>query len=220
MHQDAPRAGDADDLADRLDRPHLVVGMHDAHQDGSFRDGVFESLHVDDPLRIDGHIGDIESFGGQVLADLRHGGMFEGRGNDVISPAAMRPCSTLDGMVVRFRPAAREEDLGGSASEQSRHLSAGLLDALAGLNTVFVAARGVAEMLPDVGEHGRGNLGADGRSGVVIQVDGFHRNHGFRVQVHRMNCRAGSFLQLFTQTTLRHLDTSLTAAPRPCLCGL
>ena len=96
VHQDAPLAGQAGDLADRLDRPHLVVGMHDAHQDGSFRDGFFESLQVDDPVRIDGHIGDVVPVsGGQVLADLRDGGMFEGRGDDVVSPCCDAPVQHL-----------------------------------------------------------------------------------------------------------------------------
>ena len=124
VHQDAPLAGHSGDLADRLDRPHLVVGVHDAHQDGPFRDGFFESLHVDDPVRIDGHTGDLVPVSGQELADLRDGGMFEGRGDDVITLPAMHPCSAFDGMVVRFRPAAREEDLGGAAVEQLRHLPA------------------------------------------------------------------------------------------------
>jgi len=100
--------------------------------------------------------------------------MFDGGGHNVIPPVAVRAGRALEGMVVGLRPPAREENLSGAAVQEPRRLRAGRFDDPAGLDTVRVRARRVAEDLAHAEKHDIGDLRVDGRRGIVVEVDGLH----------------------------------------------
>jgi hypothetical protein len=52
---------------DRLDHPDLVVGGHDAHQDGALRDRAGDIIRIDKTIAIDWNIGCFESELLQIL---------------------------------------------------------------------------------------------------------------------------------------------------------
>ena len=63
---------------------------------------------------------------------------------------------------------------GSAASEKLRHRFAGMLDRGAGLLSMMVDGRRVAEVLGEVRAHGLEDFGKHRRGGVIVEVDAAH----------------------------------------------
>ena len=83
VEQHALFPADRADLADRQDRPDLVVGVHQAHQAGVRPDGVCHLLRRDRPNRADRQELDLKAVAPQLVQRVEHGVVLKGRGDDV-----------------------------------------------------------------------------------------------------------------------------------------
>ena len=79
------RLDDARDLGDRLDRADLVVGVHDADEDGAIVERVAERVEVDEAFAVDGQVGDAEALLLERGALVQDGVVLDGGGDDVIA---------------------------------------------------------------------------------------------------------------------------------------
>jgi len=104
-------ARDGADLFDRLDRADLVVGVHDADQDGARGDGAANGLGIDAARRVDGQICHARAEPLKKPAWGENGGVLDLGRDDVLALVAEREECALDRKVVGFAAAAREHDL-------------------------------------------------------------------------------------------------------------
>jgi hypothetical protein len=95
-------------------------------------------------------------------------------GRDEVLSCAFCHGDPVDHHVVRFGRSAREDDLRGFASQEERQPLPRLFDARPDRNTEAVAARGVAELLLEIGQHLVEHHWIDGRAGVIVEIDAVH----------------------------------------------
>ena len=120
-------ARDAAYLLDRLYGAHLIVGVHDAHENGARRDGATNVVRVDAPGAIDGHDSHAVAEFAQEAAGCEDSRVLDGAGDDVIAPGPQRPGYALEGEVVGLAAPTREDDFVALTAEQCRHLAARLV---------------------------------------------------------------------------------------------
>jgi hypothetical protein len=132
VEEDASLARDLADLADGLDRAHLVVRVHHGDEQGLGRDGPADVLGGDAPESVHGDARHPRSKAFEEPARLDDGRVLDRRGDEVVPAVAEREEDAFEGVVVRLAPAAGEDDLRGIAVEEARHLAAGALDGLLG----------------------------------------------------------------------------------------
>jgi len=174
MEHGAVGVGDGRQFGDGLDGADLVVGVHDADQEGLFPESGLEVAGGDHAIPVNRQNREFKAQGLEMRGHLDDGGMLN-RGNDeMISLVAMGQAIALEGEVVGLGAAAGEEDLVGVATEQGGDLGARLLDGAPALLAVPVGAGGVAEGGDNERQHGGGDLGVDGCGGVVIEIDRQH----------------------------------------------
>ena len=126
------------DLADRLKRADLVVGVHDADERGAAVQGLAHRVGIDQSLAIDRHNRDPAAQAFEELARLQRGRMLDGAGDDVQRRCAQRPkkprslakTDPFEGMIARFGAAAGEDDLVRLRTEQLGDLLPGLFDGI------------------------------------------------------------------------------------------
>lgn len=94
---------------DRLDRPDLVIDMHDTDEDGIIRERSGDFPGINPSVLINAHIGDAEPERFKVFYSLFHGGMFDAGGDDA-SPVLVLHGRPLDGQIIRLGPSRCEED--------------------------------------------------------------------------------------------------------------
>ena len=166
--------GDLGQLGDGLDRAHLVVGVHDRHQQRVGRDGRSRSAGSTSPSPSTGSTVRRKPW----VSSQRQTSVTAGCSTaEVMMWLPRCPAGqgdALDGMVVALGAAAGEDHLVGLAAEQRRHLGAGGLDGALGRRAVGMAAGWIAKVLVEIGRHRLGHLGGDGRGGVVVEIDRFH----------------------------------------------
>ena len=161
------------DLGDRLDHADLVVGEHDADQDGLVVDGRLELVHGDEAVGLGLQVGDAVALLLKLLAGVEHGLVLGGLGDDVVAALLVHLGDALDGEVVGLGGAGGEDDLLGGGSDELGDLLAGCFYGLFSLPAEgVVAAGGVAELGAKVGHHGLEDARIEGRGGVVVHVDG------------------------------------------------
>ena len=86
VKQHVPPPADRPDLPDRLDRPDLIVGIHDRDQTGIIPQCRFDFLRPDDAVPVHVQQGDVKAFLAEPFQRVQYGMMFEGRGDDVHLP--------------------------------------------------------------------------------------------------------------------------------------
>ncbi len=171
VDEDALLVREAGDLREVLDRPDLVVGVHDRDEDRLGRQRLRDVARVDAPRPVHRDAGDPEALLLEDGARLEDGRVLDGRGDDV---APLRPEEARDAVedgVVPLRPPAREDDLLGPRAEERGDLAPRGFDGGARLRAAGVAARGVPEVRREVREHRLGDFRVRGRRGVVVEVD-------------------------------------------------
>mgnify|MGYP001196551236 FL=1 len=165
---------DLRDLADGLDRAYFVVRVHDRDEDGFGRDGFLDLFGVHQTVAIYGEVRHGEALPFQVAADFLDGGVFDGRGDNVTPSMPVAGRDAFDRVVVGFGAAAGKHHSARFATEQSRDLSPSSVHAISHLDAEGVAARRIAEAVPDVRHHRVGDLWVDGRGRVIVEVDAGH----------------------------------------------
>ena len=168
---DARLVGGRRQLANRLDGADLVVGEHDGGQDGVRADGRLEVLNAHESVLVHGKIGHLEALALQRLAGVKHRVVLDGARDDVAPLGGVGPSEALEGPVVRFGAAAREEDFARRRADEAGQALAGGSHGVGGLLAQGVNGGRIAEMLGEVGGHGLHHFGANGRRGRMVKVD-------------------------------------------------
>ena len=167
-------AGQPRDPGNGLNRAQLVVGVHDGDQHGFRAQCLAHVLDGNDSVRTAGEPGDSDAPAFKAAAGVEDGRMLDGTGDDVLGRLAGPVYGAENRQIVRFRAAAREDDLGGLGVQQRRYLPPGALDTRARSLSEGVNARRVAIALLEVGQHGPQHLGGHRRRRVVVEVVAFH----------------------------------------------
>ena len=162
------------DLGERLDAADLVVREHDRDEDRLVGDRGVELVRVDAAVAVDRHLDDLEAEPLEVLERVADGVVLDRRGHDPVAAGLARPRGALDREVVRLGAARREDDLARLRVQALRDALVGLVEPGPGLAPERVRGRRVAELLGQEREHRLERLGAEGRRGGVVEVDG-HR---------------------------------------------
>ena len=178
VHQRAVPVGDGRDFGNRLDGADLVVGVHDGHQDSIGCDDPLDVSGAHHPVLVHRQVGDAVALAFEPPAGLQHRRVLNGRGDDVVTALAIGRGHTLDGTVIGLAAATGEDDFCYLATQQRRHLCAGMLNCPLGLHAVGMRARRVAEVLVEVRHHRLRHATVNGRRGIVVQVNGFRHHSG------------------------------------------
>jgi hypothetical protein len=101
--------------------------------------------------------------------------MLDGRGNDfVLSRSGPRQGKSLNGVIVSFRAAAREENLVGSGTDPFCHAIAALFKNTSCLPAKGVHRRSVSEAAPEDSNHRLNHLRIQRSCRAIIEIDAIH----------------------------------------------
>src|SRR5215831_917202 len=142
----SPQASDATHLGDWLDCPHLVVGMHDADENGPRRDRPHDIARVDMSKAIDRDDSHLEAQLLQEPAWPKDCRMLDRASDDVVTFTFQSPSHPLEGEVVGLAAATGEDDFMVLGAEQRRYLAARLFERGLGAFGRPMTARRIAEM--------------------------------------------------------------------------
>ena len=117
VEEHAGFAGDLAYLGDGLDGAHLVVGVHDRHQDGVGPDRLAHVFGIDEPAAVHWDTRDLVAALLQVLHAFEHSVVLDGGGDEMAPLLLLRVGGAQDGPVVGLGAAAREVDLLGLGAD-------------------------------------------------------------------------------------------------------
>ncbi len=173
MEQDAALLAEATDLADRVQRPGLVVGVHDRDEQGPVVDRPGQLVEVDRAVAVDRQVDNLEAALLELVAAVEHRLVLGAHGDDPPSPfVGRRDRHSLDRQVVCLGRAARPDDLARVGADRRGDLLAGLLDGVVGFASEGVLATGgVPESIAEPRKHRLQHPRVDGSRGVVVEID-------------------------------------------------
>ena len=174
MKQHAALAGNPGAILDRLDGSDLVVGVHDADKNGARRDRFAEIVGLNAACAVNGQIGHTCAEALEKTAWLYDCRMLDASGDDVISLVAKREECALEGKIICFAAAARENDLVVMAAKQPRHLAARFRKRSFCRGRRPVPAGWIAVVTIKKRAHRGGDRRIDRRARVVIEIDALH----------------------------------------------
>ena len=96
--------GDARAFLDGLDSADLVVGMHDADEDGSRRDRASQVVRIDLPGAIDRQVSDLRAYTFEKTAGFENRRMLNAGGDNMIALAAQCEERAFERQVVSSLP--------------------------------------------------------------------------------------------------------------------
>ncbi len=111
VEDDALLMAELADFADGLQDTDFVVGGHDGDEDGLVIHGALQVFDVDEAIGLHGQIGDAVAVLLKALAGVEHSLVLSDLGDDVVAALAVHFRDALDGEVVAFCRARREDDL-------------------------------------------------------------------------------------------------------------
>ena len=174
MEKDAMLTGDACALLNRLDRAHLVVGVHDADEDRARRDRPAQVVGIAAPESIHGQVSYPRAEAFKKTARLDDRWVLDPGSDDVIATAAPGEVCAFERKIVGLASAAGEDDFVILTAEQSSDLPARFFKGGFGGRGGPMTAGGVAEIIRKKRLHRCGNRWIDGCACVVIEVDAPH----------------------------------------------
>ena len=180
-----PPAHGGGNFGQRVDDADFVVGVHQGNQGSAAGDGLRHRLRRNQPVGVHRQIGHLEAARLQGLADVQHGVMFDGGGDDMVAGFLQGGSHALDGGVVGFGAAAGEHHLAVAAAQHAGHPLPRLIQGVARLLPHGVDAGGVAEQLGEVGRHRLQRRRRQRRSAGVVHIHEFAAGPGSRHQNRR-----------------------------------
>ena len=155
VEQDALLPADRAQFRDRLDRPDLIICVHDRHKAGVVPDRRFQLFGAHQAVLVNVQKGDRKSLFLQFLERMKYCVVFKSCGDDVgLSLFLSDLRSRSDRLVVRLTPAGCEEDLRRFRPDHRRDLLSGLLQDLLRLLSERVKAGGIAVLFLQTRDHG------------------------------------------------------------------
>jgi hypothetical protein len=173
VEEHAPLRRAAADLADRLNRPDLVVGGHHGDEDGPVGDRGRDVLRPHEAPGVHRQVRHLDALRGREIGQrVEDGRMLDRRRDDVALLAVPLVDDPQERQAVRLGRAGREDDLARVGADQPGYLPPRPLDRLVRLPSEAVAAtRCVPELSPQVGQHRLEHARIHRRRGVVVEVD-------------------------------------------------
>ncbi len=172
MEENATLLAQSTNLADRLERTDLVVGGHDADQDGLWRQAPRNLLHRHTALSIDRQDSNLEPLAAKPAERVKDRLVFGGSRDEMIALGPIHGGNALENEIVALGCAAGEDDVTRMSADQAGHLLTGLLHSLLGLPAECVGETGgIAVTLGEIGQHHLDHARIGPRRGVVVQVD-------------------------------------------------
>ena len=185
-------------LAERRDVGHgeeharLVVRPHERDDGGVGRDRGFEGGEIEEAVAVHGQAGDAVAVFFEEDRVIEHGGVLDGRGDDVTFGGIGRE-GCEEGGIVALGGAAGEYDLTGGGAEQCGDVATGFLDHAFQRGAEHITAARIAPAFGEKRAHRFEDLGSKWRCGVVVEVD--HRPRFGRVLV-SVNVAAGTVTRI------------------------
>lgn len=179
VQHDAPFAGQAGDLANRLNRTHFIVRMHHGDERRLRAQRLLQVLERDPPETIDGHDRHVPALLTQEHGRRHHGQVLDRADHEMAPGHAERARHAEQRLVVRLGGAAGEDDLLRLSADQVGNLMPCLRDGLRGAATPGVRARRGAELITQPGKHRVEHFGCHRRGGVVVEMDGVAHRSSF-----------------------------------------
>jgi hypothetical protein len=171
VQQDAALASQACDLGNRLQRAHLVVGVHHRDQGRVGPDRCGQLLGGDATEPVDGQHSQRPTLIAQVERRCHDRGMFDRADHQVALVRLQCARHTQQRQVVGLGRAARERDLLGPRADQCSHLFARPGNSLRGASTEGVGAGGIAVLATQPRQHGNQHLRRNRGGGVEVEID-------------------------------------------------
>jgi hypothetical protein len=166
-------------LVHRLDGTHFVVRPHHADHARPGGQRLVHGAEVHDAVLVHTQHDEVRALRRRTLGRRAHRLVLHRRAHHDTrawsgTRPARRPPPAQDGDIVRFRPAAREDDVAALRTERRRQPRARVLQRIPRLAAPPVHARRVAEPLIQVRRHGVTHFRADGRRCGMVEVYGLH----------------------------------------------
>ena len=181
------------DGLDRQQRADFVVGGHDRDKDRLVGHRFADLLGRDLAELVHGQVGDLEAVFFEALAGVERRLVLGHLGDDVITLLLVHVGDALEGKVDRLGRAGGEDDFGRAGADQVADLLPGLADGVIRLPPErVVPARGVPELLREVGNHRVHHPRIRPGRGIVVHV-----NRQFHHDKNRL--RDGDFRPSFLQ---------------------
>src|SRR6266704_2979355 len=172
VEDDALRAADLADLGDRLDHADLVVHHHHRRENGVGAQRRLELLQIEQPVLLRVEVGRFETLALELAHGVEHRLVLGLHRDDVLALALVEIRRALDGEVVAFGRTRGPDDLLGIGIEERRGVPARLFHRLLRLPAERVrAARRVAELLGEEGNHLLRHARVDRRGRGIVEVD-------------------------------------------------
>src|SRR5262245_38835619 len=134
--------------------------------------GPANGLRIDQPHAIDRHIRHLKAIFLKGFAAIQHGFVLGRGSDDMVALVTISPGDPLQGQVIRFRGATREDNLFWLGPNEGGNLLAGCMYCLFGFPAIAVrAARGIAKFVGEVWHHRLEDGWINGRRGLVIEVN-------------------------------------------------
>ena len=153
MEEHARLPGDFADFGHGLYRAVLVVGKHDADEDGIRPDGGLQLVQRNSAVFIHVEIRYLKAMLLQILAGMQHGVMLDFARDDMFPLFGICLGRGLDGPVIRFAAAGREVDFLRLCPKRARDDFPCMIDCRMALLPQAVDGRGVAIVLCEIREH-------------------------------------------------------------------
>jgi len=173
VEESARGVGDSGQRGDGLDDAGLVVGEHDADEFCLGADGGEQGGGLNNALRGAGENGYFYLLFGEGRGGAEDGVVLDAGGNEVSGCGGVLECAE-EGKVVALGAAGGEDDLGGTAVEETGDLVASVVDGGASELTLLMDGAGVAVVLQEEGTHGFKDFGQERCGRVRVHVDSAH----------------------------------------------
>src|SRR4051794_5516387 len=166
--------GDIGYHTDRLNRSHLIIGVHDRHKDCLVSDRCREMCWIDQAIPINREDGDDIALTFEEAEWRRDGGVFNCRGDDVIAVCPIAKGDALQREIVRLTPTPGEHDCLRFSTDERCDLFPRTANRRARTLAIGMITGWIAKVLTEVWLHRLEHNGIYWCRSVIVQVDWWH----------------------------------------------
>ena len=172
MEQHATLTAKLANLFQGLQNTDLIVGRHNADQNGLVGECSFELVQINQSIRLYGKVGHLIAVFFQALAGIEHRLVLGHRGNDVVPFFPVHLGYAFDCEVVALGGSRGKDDLlGGRADELGNLFARGFHGCFCFPPELVVTAGGIAEHVGEIRRHGLQHPWIKGCGGVIVHIN-------------------------------------------------
>jgi len=150
--------------------------VHDAYEDGFVRQCFPDVFRIHNAVPVNREIGYGDAVSFEILTGLEDGVVLDYGGDDMIAAIFAGAGDALDREIVCLCPTARKHDLRGIGADEGCHFAPRFFYGLPGFSAQGVSARGIAEGMPQEGQHGFEDIGMQRRGRAMVKINGLHKD--------------------------------------------